>query len=88
MASCAVRHTSSSPLAGNGAYSAGFVERSATVFEIEYVPLNATTMRLGNGGCEIAMYPQESERRGPVFQVVTNSKPWKSLHLPRQVKGS
>ena len=45
----------SSPSVGNGAYSAGVVERSAIVLAIEYVPRNATMTLFGKGGCETAM---------------------------------
>ena len=50
-------------------YSWGTVDKSMIVFATEYVPLKATMMRGGDGGCESTMYPQLSERKGPVFHV-------------------
>lgn len=39
------------------------------VFVSEYVPRKAIIIRFAAGGCDKAMYPQESEIKGPVFQV-------------------
>jgi hypothetical protein len=60
----------SSPSVGYGTYVCGTAERSMMVLVSEYVPRKATMIRFGEGGCDRAMYPQESESKGPVFHVL------------------